>query len=255
MTEHQAFTEATYSQILDAAREKYVFRGSALDSDKPTVCWRHDIDYSPQRARALARMEAARHLRCVYHIAPSGRYYNTLEPEIADILREIAGLGHEIGLHFDMDVFPVGTVGDDAFLQRVRLEKQIVEHVTGQTPVSFSFHNHALHQQKLASDLEIDGMRNLASPQFYQDVRYLSDSNGIWRSETLEMLISQPAVAKLQILTHPVWWTPEALSPYVRFLRTVDGRRNANAKFYRDIMKRDGRFDSIRERIGMPDSE
>jgi hypothetical protein len=251
MTEHPSFTEVAYAWILDAAREKYRFNGSDLGGSGPVACWRHDIDYSPQRALVLARMEAARELRCVYHIAPSGRYYNVLEPETAEILREISALGHEVGLHFDMDVFPAGIVDDTAFLGRVQLEKSIIECVTGQTPTSFSFHNHAMHEQRLSASIEIGGMLNLASPEFYQGIRYLSDSNGIWRTETLETLMSQTPVPKLQVLTHPVWWTPEAMTPYQRFLRTVDGRRHANVSFYRDIMERDGRFESIRNQIGM----
>ena len=253
MTGHENFTEAAYARILDIAREKYLFNGSDLTGARPVACWRHDLDYSPHRAVALARMESKRGLRCVYHILPSGRYYNVLEPETADILREIAALGHEIGLHFDMDVFPPGTVGNNTFLDRVRLEKQIVGDVTKQTPRSFSFHNHILHQQQLSEGIDIEGMRNLASPEFYQYLLYLSDSNGFWRAETLESLLLKPPVSKLQILTHPVWWTREAMTPYQRFLRTVEGRQQANVSFYRDIMERDGRFGRIRDQIGMND--
>lgn len=244
------FTDGSYAQLLELASTKYTFNGSDLEGSEPCVCWRHDVDYSPHRALAMARIESEKGLRCVYHVLISGRYYNFLEPTITEIFREISSLGHEIGLHFDMDAFPLGNVADDDFTARILLEKNVVEHLIGLRIHSFSFHNHILHAQDLSDNAEICGMLNLASPSFYNGIKYISDSNGFWRSDSLFDVLSQPAFPKMQVLTHPVWWTPEDMSPYQKFLRTVDGYRNANEGFYREILQRDGRFESIRDIIG-----
>lgn len=250
VTQSPDFTDGSYVRLLELASTKYTFNGSNLEGSDPCVCWRHDVDYSPHRALAMARMESERELKCVYHVLVSGRYYNIFEPTITKIFREISSLGHEIGLHFDMDVFPPGHVADDDLTARILLEKNVVEHMIGIKLHSFSFHNHVLHAQDLSGDAQICDMLNLASPSFYNGIKYISDSNGIWRSESLFSVLSQPAFPKMQVLTHPIWWTSEDMSPYQKFLRTVNGHRNANEGFYREILQRDGRFENIRDIIG-----
>lgn len=190
-------------------------------------------------------------LRCVYHILPSSRYYNILEPEITEILCSIAALGHEIGLHFDPDVMGSDAVPLAAILKRIEIERLLL-HSTLECDIrSFSLHNHTLHLGLSLSQPEIAGMRNLASPDFYDQAKYISDSNGIWRKGSLDEVIDAPAVPKLHVLTHAIWWTPEAMTPYEKFLRVINGRMKSNRNLYLQTMQRDGRLDTIGERIGV----
>ena len=250
MSDRSSFTEAVYADALDLAKSSYIFNGSDFNCDLPMVCWRHDVDYSPERALIMARMEADRGLRCVYHLLVSSRYYNFLAPDVSKIFRDIAQMGHEIGLHFDMDVFYGEEVSEEELKSRIMFERGIVEMICEAPALSFSFHNHQLHEYSLIYALDICGMRNLASPKFYHDVEYLSDSNGVWRKESIISLLSRASVSKLQILTHPIWWTRDELTPYQRFLKCVEDTKEANIGFYREIMQRDGRFSQIRDRIG-----
>ena len=126
------FTETSYERILDLASARYQFLDYGESEPEPFLIWRHDIDYSPQRAMTMARLEAARGLRCVYHVLLSGRYYNVLEPEVGAILREIVTLGHSLGLHFDMDVFGTGSASHHQLVERISLEKTILETVLGE---------------------------------------------------------------------------------------------------------------------------
>lgn len=245
------FTEARYNEILTIAAKKYRFLGSDISGDDPIVCWRHDVDYSPHRALALAKIEAEKGLKCVYHILCSSRYYNILESEISNILREIAILGHEIGLHFDMDVFNDNSITKKEILDRIAFEKDVLEYIIQENLVSFSFHNHTLHQTDIVETLDICGMKNLASPEFYKPTKYLSDSNGFWRFEDLKTLVDGPTYNKLHILTHPVWWTPEDMSPLQRVYRTVEGRAKSNKNIYIQTMARDGRLEIIGKKIGV----
>lgn len=251
MTVRQSdFTQSKYTEILCKAAEKYHFNGSDLSGDVPVACWRHDIDYSPHRALAMARFEANLGLRCVYHILPSSRYYNILEPEITTILRAIVAFGHEIGLHFDADVLGEGDRLEH-LLKRIEIERGLLMSLLHCEVESFSFHNHTLHQSVILKRERIFGMRNLASPNFYSQAVYLSDSNGIWRGVGLDDLIEGPIVPKLHVLTHPLWWTPEPMSPYDKFLRVLQGRSLANQSLYLRTMQRDGRLQAIGKRIGV----
>jgi hypothetical protein len=137
MSGHHSFTEPAYAQTVDPAREKYRFNGSDLACAAPVTCWHRDLDFSPHRAVALDRLESKHRLRCVYHIAPSGRYLNVLEPETADKRRKISALSYKFSLHFDIDVFRTGAVHDNVFLERVRRKDVIIEAVTRQANVSF----------------------------------------------------------------------------------------------------------------------
>lgn len=249
------FTEGRYEELLTRAAAKYCFNGSDMDESQPSVCWRHDVDYSPHRALAFARAENRQGLRCVYHLLVTSRYYNLLEPEIAGICREIATLGHEIGLHFDIDVLQENCRGHEAFLARIRFEKEIVAGILSVEPVSLSFHNHSLHAAQILQMPVVEGMRNLACSDFFDEMKYVSDSNGIWRRDHLDEVLSSPAFPKLHVLTHPVWWTPEALSPYARFLRAVNGRAEANRYLYLRMMIRDGRLCEIGRLLGITEAD
>src|SRR3546814_10633265 len=50
-------------------------------SEVPAVIWRHDIDYCPALALKIARIEAGRGARCIYHVLVSSPFYNVLDPD------------------------------------------------------------------------------------------------------------------------------------------------------------------------------
>jgi hypothetical protein len=250
------FTEANYRRLLVLAAERYAFCDYGQEAhDRRSVAWRHDVDYSPHRALALARMENAQGLRCIYHVLPTGRYYNVLEPEIAEIFHDIAELGHFLGLHFDLDVFGEQIEVDaDAVVRRITLEKEILEAVTGAQLRSMSFHNYGLNQGRLLELETICGMTNIAAHSVRSQYKYVSDSNGIWRFDRLEDVLGQDH-RRLHVLTHPEWWTPTAMSPLDRLDRCIAGRARAARRFYADVMKRDGRYADIAARIGFGEGE
>lgn len=251
--EEQDFTEANYGRLLQLAASKYKFASYGTASEAPFVIWRHDVDYSPHRALAFAKLEAGLGLRCIYHVLASSRYYNILEPDTGSVIRQIAGMGHEIGLHFDMDVgLENEAVSQEQILDRIGLEKQLIEAVARVPVTTMSFHNYVLHQSRLDRAEEICGMINSSTKAFQNGYKYVSDSNGIWRYDRLEDVLSASPYPRLHVLTHPVWWTPEPMPPVMRLRRVVDGRARANFDFYAAVMERDGRFEALAERLGFP---
>lgn len=251
------FTERDYARLLDLAAASYRFVDipEALDDSDPTpaVVWRHDVDYSPHRALSLARVEHAKGLRCVYHFMISSRYYNVLEPEISDLLRQISDLGHFLGLHVDMDVFGKSDVPSEVDIEaRVLLERNVLEHCLDRPLTSFSFHNVVVNAGRLAEKTKLAGLDNASVAVKEKSMRYVSDSNGLWRYERLDAVLSEPPHRRLMVLTHPVWWTAESCSPYQCLERCVTGRAEANLAFYIDLLTRDGRLLPIAEASGLP---
>jgi hypothetical protein len=246
------FTEDEYLRLMELASRKYTFVHYDENPPGPCVCWRHDVDYSPQRALALARIEAERSLKCIYHVYLTGRYYSLLEPPVTALFREIAELGHVLGLHFDMDVLGTGENTDtDRILERIDFEKSILEKLLYQPMRSISFHNYALNQERLMRAGCLHGMINVCSSAIWDGYKYVSDSNGIWRHERLRDVLSREPYDRLHVLTHPVWWTPTPQTPMERLKRAVEGRANAGIGFYLSLLKQDGRFEHIADQIGL----
>ena len=59
------------------------------------VTLRHDVDRRPDRSLAVARLEAAMGWKSVFYFRAVPESWNE------DIIREISGLGHEIGYHYE----------------------------------------------------------------------------------------------------------------------------------------------------------
>src|SRR4029079_12046411 len=115
------FTEASYREVVETARARYAFEPFGTDASGPHVLWRHDVDYSMHRAVVLARLEAELGARATYFVTLHSDLYNLLEPAVHDRVREIAALGHWIGLHFDAGFHP-----DDELNERAAWEGRVV---------------------------------------------------------------------------------------------------------------------------------
>jgi hypothetical protein len=75
---HADFTEGHYRDLLRAALKWYRFAAFTEFDQAGELClWRHDVEFSPQRARRLASIEGE--LR---------------------IVRDVFAIGHRLGLHF-----------------------------------------------------------------------------------------------------------------------------------------------------------
>ena len=103
------------------------------------VLWRHDLDYSINRALRLAQIEAEESVAATYFVNPHCEFYNPFELGQAQRLKHILRLGHSIGLHFDRTFH---NIQDEAQLHcKVEQEGRWLEDAFGVRPVAFSFHN------------------------------------------------------------------------------------------------------------------
>jgi hypothetical protein len=237
------FSLAAYDALLTALLERGYTVVPYLEAspDAQHLILRHDIDFDLDAALEMAKLEAKRGLAASYFVLLRTEFYNVFSRHGTDVLRELAALGHDVGLHFD----PAFHEDDGADLQmEAARECDLLAEIIGQPVTTFSLHRPPRHL--LAESLKIPGRINAYSPRYFKDMAYCSDSRGTWHyGHPLE----QDAVAKggaLQLLTHPMWWTPtDSATPQNRiehFLARrhefLDGEAAANCEIYNRITDR-----------------
>ena len=233
------FTVDAYRELLALAKEKYAFASyDDIPWGKRFLLWRHDCDYSLNRAIALARIEADYGIRSTYFLNPHSEFYNLLERSQYQIVREIIGMGHQIGLHFDAAFHDISN--EESLSTYVCNDAALLGTMFEVRPTVFSFHN------PLASHLHCEndsygGLLNCYSRRFKAEVSYCSDSNGYWRFRRLRDVLELATDPCLQVLTHPGWWQEVAMPPRQRIFRSVYGRAHATMADYDAVILAHGR--------------
>lgn len=234
------FTIDNYRRLLEIAKRNYKFiHYEGFRSRQNFILWRHDVDLSPHRALKLAKVENEAQISATYFLHLQSQFYNLFEPEITAIIRDIMSLGHIVGLHFDATGRNVLTYDD--LKKYLKIDKNILENMFGQKVGVFSFHNPTLLPFPVPGKMKIAGMINTYCDYLKENVKYCSDSNGYWRFERLEEVLSATSTQPLQVLTHPGWWTDEPLMPRQRVHRCIDGRAKKVSEDYDKILSASGR--------------
>ncbi len=241
------FTEDGFRRLLIQLKVNgYRFATFASHDSGKHVLWRHDVDMSMHRALHLARIEAEEGVLATYFVNPRSAFYNLAEPEIMRLAGEIAALGHEIGLHFDAGALGNGPWSLGQLNEAVAMEHRLVETVLQRPVNAMSWHNPDQSNVLDYDDDDIGGLINTYGRRIKQGYVYCSDSNGYWRFETMADVIAQGA-SQLHLLTHPVWWTPDPLSPSERVDRAINGRARHVRRDYDNLLRRAGRVNQVGE--------
>ena len=235
------FTEVAFAQLLRKLTERnYQFATFGSTPSGRHVLWRHDVDFSLHRARALARIEQELGAVGTYFVNPRCAYYNVFEPGIASILKEIAALGHVIGLHFDPAAHGRTSWDLPSLEAAVALDRSLLE-LAATCPVAcVSWHNPDQTDILTYEHDRIGGLHNAYSGWLRQNYEYCSDSNGYWRFAPMTQVIEREH-ERLHLLTHPEWWTPEELSPWDRTVRCTQGRADSTLQAHERLLALAGR--------------
>lgn len=233
------FTEERYRLLLTTAKVSYRFvTYDSIPWNSRFILWRHDLDYSINRAAALACIEAEEGVTATYFVNPCSEYYNPFEPGQARLLKFILGLGHRLGLHFDAAFH--GVADEAMLISRVTQETRWLEEAFGARPDALSFHNPGADHLQFDSD-HYDGLVNCYSQRFKTKVPYCSDSNGYWRFRRLHNVLTEGTDQCLQVLTHPGLWQCKPMPPRKRIFRSVYGRAYAGIRMYDALLADNGR--------------
>jgi len=199
------FTYYVYVDFLVFLQSKYkiITFSDASETSCPYLILRHDIDASLEAALRMAKIENKMNIRSTYFVLFSHKLYNILETDSLNILREICELGHEIGLHYDLEAYE-GYHRD--LRETLEDEVHLLEKLLNKTVASISCHNPATLK---GSDpfKEITGYINAYNTSMYD--LYVSDSCRVWHLEDLRLLL-ELGPKRVQLVLHPILWTKNA---------------------------------------------
>jgi len=216
------FTEDAYRTLIQntAKNYNYIFFNESIDRDN-IVIWRHDVDFSIHRAHALATIELEEGVKSTFFIMLGGRFYNIFEKEIKTMIRDISKMGHQVGLHFDPMQYDIKTEAE--FQKWLLYEKNVLSELLDVKLEAFSLHNPTLSRVNIHSEKYVN-LVNAYSHKISENFKYVSDSNGYWRFERLNNVITENKHKRLHVLTHPGWWQKEPMKPNERVRRCITGR-------------------------------
>jgi hypothetical protein len=238
-THARDFTEGAFRELILITKDHYEFATFGTTCSGPHVLWRHDVDVSVQRARRLAEIESDCSVTATYFFRLHSEFYNLLEPSVLAAAIAIVELGHNVGLHLELDDRLSPTRASIA--AQAGYERGILEHYLQRDVTAVSFHNPDIGAVLDYDVDQIAGMQSAYGEGVKKRYRYVSDSNGYWRFARLMDVLASRDEPRIHVLTHPEWWTPEAMPPRDRILRSVYGRAEATVAGYDDLLARCGR--------------
>lgn len=197
------FTYEWYEKLLSYLdQNNYAFLDYSSDMENKSVILRHDVDWSPRKAVKLARIESEMSIYSTYFFLLTSPFYNVLNKETREMISEISGMGHNIGLHFSTHQYWVDNPGDNKIEDMVKQEVSILSSTTEEDIKTVSFHNppHWVFKK------EYRGFISTYEPRFFNEIEYTADSNQRWRENHP---FEKELPKKLQILVHPVLWNTD----------------------------------------------
>ena len=208
MSDPAPFTYEQYRYILRSAQENgYRFISfpqlEAVRTTDERVCLlRHDCDNDLVAALTVAHIEHELGICSTYFLMLRSAMYNLLSPGNRNLVREIIGLGHWIGLHFDE--VPFKNANPQTVAAQVDRERAWVVDEFGIAVEVVSFHQPG--ERVLNNVIKLNCL-NTYDRYDMRDTYYLSDSNTVWKEGPPSNFFMARKHPRLQLLLHPEWWT------------------------------------------------
>jgi len=190
-------------------------------ADERFFLLRHDVEFSVEKAFELARVETEILGICSSYFFQTRNYsYNPFSFKNRGLIREIADMGHKIGLHVNMS----GLTNLDHIDLFITNDVNLLQNGLGLSIDRYSYHRPSY--EILKQRINIKGLINTYDDSYFHlhenaleanlRVCYLSDSEHKWKYGKPEELVND-TVNKLQLLIHPYSWSQEGLNNFDNF--------------------------------------
>ena len=238
--ESNRFVLDEYEQLLKVAKSNFSFQDyrAPLENGR-NIIWRHDVDFSPNRACKMAELETEIGVKTSYFFQLTSKFYNLFEEEIRERVVHIRELGHEVGLHFDQSIYKVNSSAELEL--KLKFERDVFEELTESKISTFTLHNPTLNNAHKIDSLYVVGLFNASHEKFVKNFTYCSDSNGLWKYRNAMEVLRDPSSQNVYLLTHPEWWQEDELLPRQRVSRCVNGRAANCLRYYDELLLKNGR--------------
>jgi hypothetical protein len=207
------FTHARYRVLIRSGiAGGYRFAGFAelpalRQTEEKRCLLRHDCDNDLVAAALLSEIEAEEGVRSTYFLMLRSAMYNLLAPANRALVSRVLDHGHWLGLHFDASV--VAGEPDERIAALVDDERRILAAEFGHTIAVVSFHQPG--RRVLDNRIQLNCL-NTYDRSDMEGVHYTSDSNLVFRGGDPTALFAEGSHRRIQVLTHPEWWTREPMS-------------------------------------------
>lgn len=201
MSNAPAFTYDWYKAFLLHAKTQAPLTTFSACDGPPCILLRHDVDLDLLPALRLAEVEAEQLVRATYFIMVSCDFYSPLSSQGRTLLRELTGLGHEVGLHFDPTVY--GELDGPDLRRAVDREAQVLSDACGQGVSSVSLHCPSIHGRFPI----FEGYANAYAPELFSNDRYVSDSCMNFRGKDPMKWACKGKSQIIQFLFHPLHYS------------------------------------------------
>lgn len=215
-----SFVLYSYSNLLlELARLNYSFCSAAdvATCQPKTVFLRHDVDFSLELVLPMAEVEHRCGVTACYYVLLSGPY-NPCSSASFNAMKQLRAMGHEIGLHYDLSLYP-----EEPELARRRLDAEVafLQEISGGEVNSIVMHEPSRGHEDFF--LNVPGYIN---PTHFQktnpNLLYVSDSCRAWRDlSLLEFLDGRSAKSCLMLNTHPESWLAERSQHRLTYLENT----------------------------------
>lgn len=238
------FTLDNYKRLVQLAVDNgfsFILHKDEFVANRRDVIWRHDVEFEPDIALEMARIESqiGLGLRATYFFQLHSSFYNLFDPHYRVVFQKIKELGHHVGLHFDSHYW--GITNENQLDEFITVDRKYLERNLGVEIDTFSFHNTTSFTQSCLA-YRYGGLINVYSSYFKEKYNYCGDSLGYWRFDRLEDVLNDNKVQHLQVLTHDGNWSSEVLSPRKRFAKVMQDHADRLVKGHIDEYHRKGRL-------------
>ena len=223
MSAHQcSFTLDEYRYILTCGKKsgyRFVdFEDLKAKTSSPYCVLRHDIDSDLRQAAAMGEVEKEIGVQSTYFLMLHSPIYNLFSRANTSYVDSLLENGHRIGLHFDELYYAKGSPAE--MDDRISEEVDLLERTFGTRIHAVSFHQPG--QRILENDIALpNGLLNTYNNNDMAGIHYISDSNMSWQETCPSILLTERRYERLQLLIHPMWWTPAPMPVETKWNRAL----------------------------------
>lgn len=203
---------------------------------KGICCLRHDVDYCVYNAYEMAVLENQLNIISSYFFLLDNDNYNLLSKQSRAKVCQIAQMGHEIALHFD-----VANYEPAHYAKTIKLQKDCLEDITGKEITSISYHNPGIvGLNNLSLDDEFFGLNNTYSSNFNKSFTYISDSFCRFKNPNILQSIQAQEYSNIHLLIHPIWWLETADARDQKIIDNIYRQKLRRLDEYNDLLTKYG---------------
>ena len=224
------FTYKNYDKILKKIKlsKKIILFSEYLNNNKKKnfLILRHDIEYFLDAALDLAIIEKKNNIKSTFFFQTTSKY-NIFEESQYHKTKRINALGHEFGIHYDADFLKKNKINlkEAIILMKEKIEiffKIKIKAISCHRPKKFYF------------DPKIKGIMNAYNKNFLEEVKYISDSQQVFRNDLDEVLDN---FDKIHFLVHDYTWSKNGDKWQTNIIKNYKKEVSQNINYYKKTIK------------------